>query len=113
MRRGAEEAMMRVATNEVGLSILEAARALGPQVRACADEIERERRLPPALFDAMVAAGLFKMFVPKELGGGEVDPETGVRVIEEIARADGSAAWCVMLPAVVGIAAGSLGEDAA
>jgi alkylation response protein AidB-like acyl-CoA dehydrogenase len=108
-----EEATVSIAANEIGLSILDAARALTPQIRACADEIERERRLPAALFDAMAAAGLFKMFVPRELGGGEVDPETGVRVIEEIARADGSAAWCTMVSAAVGMTAGSLPEDAA
>jgi alkylation response protein AidB-like acyl-CoA dehydrogenase len=61
----------------------------------------------------MVAAGLFKMLVPRSLGGGEVSPETFLRVVEAVAHADGSAGWCVAFPAAFGINAGSLREDVA
>ena len=43
---------------------LDAARALAPQVAACADAIERERRLPDALVAALCEAGLFRMLLP-------------------------------------------------
>src|SRR5262249_61187907 len=60
----------------------------------------------------MAAAGLFKMLVPRSLGGGEVDPATLLRVISEVARADGSAGWCVFV-STLGVAAGTLREDVA
>ena len=94
-------------------ALLAAARSLRPLIEASADEIERERQLPGPLVEAMAAAGLFTMLVPRELGGGQVDPETCLRVIEEVARGDGSAGWCLNVGAVVGLAAGSLREDAA
>src|SRR5688572_4358034 len=94
----------------LGTGPLEAARALGRWARECADQIERDQRLPQPLFDAMAAAGLFTMLVPRSLGGGEVCPEAYLRVVEEVARADGSAAWCVAFPAAYGMAAGSLRE---
>jgi len=77
-----------------GEALVEAARALGPRIVQAADAIEEERRLPEDLVDAMVEAGLFTMLVPRSKGGSELDLPTYVRVIEELARADGSVAWC-------------------
>jgi alkylation response protein AidB-like acyl-CoA dehydrogenase len=71
------------------------ASALAPGIEADAEEIERERRLPRALVSRLVDAGLFRMLLPASLGGGEVDPATFVSVIEEIAKADASTAWCL------------------
>src|SRR5262244_2778719 len=61
---------------EASQAMLAAARALFPQIAAAADEIERERRLPQPLFEALTAAGLMRMVIPRSLGGGECDPET-------------------------------------
>src|SRR5262249_58789530 len=69
--------------------------ALAPPIPAAADEIERERRLPAALVDELVEVGMFKLLVPASLGGLELDLPTHVQVIEELARADASVAWCV------------------
>jgi indole-3-acetate monooxygenase len=77
-----------------GRQKLAAAQALLPQIREAADEIERERQLPQSLIDAFVAADLFRLTVPLSLGGVELDPETIVRIIETLATADGSTAWC-------------------
>jgi len=43
----------------------------------------------------MVDAGLFRMLVPASLGGAETDLITFAEVIELIAAADGSTAWCL------------------
>jgi alkylation response protein AidB-like acyl-CoA dehydrogenase len=96
-----------------GQLLLEAARALRPQIEEYADQVEEERQLPQPLVDALVEAGLFKMLVPKSVGGSETDPETFCRVIEELSRADASTGWSVFVPACVGAAAGSLEYDVA
>src|SRR6476646_87646 len=85
---------------------LVAARGLSPDIRACADQIERDRQLPASLVDAMAAAGLFKLATPKALGGGEAPLTTILDVIEEVARADGSAGWTVMVANQCGVMAG-------
>ena len=78
-------------------TVLDAARDLGALVWTYRDEIEHARRLPPRLVDAVAAADLFRLLVPRALGGLEVDAITAMRVFEELARADGSAAWAVMI----------------
>ncbi|MDQ3811639.1 MAG: acyl-CoA dehydrogenase family protein [Chloroflexota bacterium] len=74
---------------------LDAARELGPRIAGAADWIERERRLPDDLVADMDDAGLFRMLLPASLGGAELDLASYARVVEELARADGSVAWCV------------------
>jgi len=90
----------------------EAAVALAPRIRAAAAETERQRRLSPELVHALAAAGVFRMCVPRALGGGEVDPATMIETIETIAAADGAAGWSAMIGATSGVASAYLGEEA-
>ena len=76
---------------------LEAARELGPKIRAAADEIERGRRLPMHLVREMQRAGVYRMAMPRAWGGPELDFLTQLRVIEELSIADASAGWCTMI----------------
>jgi indole-3-acetate monooxygenase len=92
---------------------LDAARTLFPRVRALSDAAERGRRLPPELVEAFARAGLFRLCVPRALGGAEADVVTLITAIEEIARADGSAGWCVMIGATTGLLGGYLPDAAA
>jgi len=106
------------ATNVQGSSateahLLDAARALGGGIRDRALHIERHRRLPTELVHAMTEAGLFRLCVPRALGGFEADPATLVEVIEEIAKADGSAGWCVMIGATTGLVSAYLSDAVA
>jgi alkylation response protein AidB-like acyl-CoA dehydrogenase len=78
-----------------GAALVDAARALAPAIEAAADHIERHRLIPGELVDGLFDAGLFTMLLPASLGGAEVDLPTFVRAVEEIARADGSVAWCI------------------
>lgn len=96
-----------------GETLIEAARALRPQIERYADQIEEDRQLPQSLADALAEAGLFKMLVPQSLGGSETDPETFCRVLEEMSRTDASTGWSVFVSANIGAAAGSLQEDVA
>lgn len=94
--------------NAAGERSVEAAIALEPQVRAAANEIEREGRLPAVLVQAFKDAGLFHLLIPEDTGGVEADPVSAAKVVEEIARVDGSAGWCVMIAGQCGAFAGFL-----
>jgi alkylation response protein AidB-like acyl-CoA dehydrogenase len=95
------------------LSFIDAAKGLGPQIRASIEEIERSRRLPLPLVEAMAHAGLFRLWIPRTLGGEEADPMTLVRVVEEISRVDGAAGWCMAIGGEYGAFGGYLPADAA
>jgi alkylation response protein AidB-like acyl-CoA dehydrogenase len=71
------------------------ARALAPTIEAAADRIEAERRIVPDVVAALHAAGLFHMLLPVSLGGGAADIVAFNEVIQTIAAADASAAWCL------------------
>lgn len=72
---------------------LEAARKLGPLIRASAPETEAQRELPRPLFEAMADAGLFQLGLPRALGGAELDLPSYIQVIEEIGKGDASTGW--------------------
>ncbi|MBO0737699.1 MAG: acyl-CoA dehydrogenase family protein [Alphaproteobacteria bacterium] len=78
-----------------GSEYLQRAREFAPQLAAAAREIERRRELPESILSAMVERGFFRMLLPRSLGGAELLPVRYVRVVEEIAKADASTAWCL------------------
>jgi alkylation response protein AidB-like acyl-CoA dehydrogenase len=78
-----------------GREYLERVRALAPRLRAAADDIERQRELPEPVVDALAAAGLFHLLLPRSLGGAELRPAQFAAVIEEVAKSDASTAWCL------------------
>jgi len=73
--------------------IVARARALAPLIDTHADEIERTRRLPAPLLEAMHAAKMFRLLLPRSVGGEETDPGTYLRAVEAISRHDGSLGW--------------------
>lgn len=73
------------------------ARALAPRIRERAAEIEAARHLPPDLVLEIANAGLFKVALSEAEGGSGADVITTLRVIEEVARADGSTGWCLAM----------------
>ena len=93
--------------------VLHAAIGLAERIRAAGDEIERSRRLPPAIAAAMKEAGVFGMTMPRVWGGPELDPLTQFRVIEALAMADGSAGWCAMIGCDGGYVTAFLDQDVA
>ena len=76
-------------------SPLAAAQELGPAIRSYADQIETERELPRQLFEALAAAGLFKLLIPRAVGGLEIQLPTYVQILEELGKADASTGWIV------------------
>jgi alkylation response protein AidB-like acyl-CoA dehydrogenase len=93
--------------------VLHAAIAMVPEIRATANEIERGRRLPPALSNAMKQAGIFGMAMPRAWGGPELDPLTQFRVIEALAMADVSVGWCAMINCDSGYISAFIDQDVA
>jgi indole-3-acetate monooxygenase len=77
--------------------ILQAAIAMAPKIRAAGEEIEKGRRIPKSIAEALKGAGIFGMAMPRAWGGPELDPLTQFRVIEALAMADGSVGWCAMI----------------
>lgn len=87
--------------------------ALRPAIEAAAAAGEQNRRLEAELVRAFADAGLFRLCVPRALGGLEVDPLTLVTTIEAVAQADGAAGWCVMIGATTGVVSAYLEPQAA
>ena len=76
-------------------AVIARAEAIRPDVAAASDDIETARRLPPALLDKLHDAQLFRLLLPRSTNGIETDPVTFFHVIETIAKADASTAWCL------------------
>ena len=79
--------------------MVEAAKALAPQIRACREEIETGRQLPPQLVTGMCASGLLQLFLPRSMGGPELDLTTAFHAVEEVSKVDGSVGWCSVISA--------------
>lgn len=71
------------------------AKALCPMIAAASDRIERDRELPPEIISALHEAELFRMLLPRSIGGGEADPLAWMEVLEAVSAADASTAWCL------------------
>jgi alkylation response protein AidB-like acyl-CoA dehydrogenase len=92
---------------------LAAARRLEPSVVELRDQFDRDRQLPPGLVDQLHAANLFRMWLPRAIGGAELPPLEFLAVIEELSRQDGSLGWCTVIPAGYARLAGALRENVA
>ncbi len=84
-------------TTPEGDAVVDAVRALTPEIRAASAEIEASRSLPVSIVEAIKRAGAIRMTMPREWGGPELDPLTQIRVIEALSYADGSVGWCAMI----------------
>ena len=73
--------------------VVQAAAALRPALRTYREEIEREQRLPRALFEQLRDAGFYRLVIPRGLGGLQADPLTYLRVVELLAEGCGSVGW--------------------
>jgi indole-3-acetate monooxygenase len=97
----------------MSVAALEAAQRLAPLIAAEGDAIEAQRRLTPKVVEALHAAGLYRLLLPRTLGGSELDFASFSLVIEALARADGSTAWCVCQANGCAQSAGFLALDVA
>src|SRR5271167_3021659 len=78
-------------------TLLDSVRDLAPLISARSAEIDAGRRLPLDLLAQLKAAGCFRMFVPENQGGLDIDVPASMEIIETLAAADGSTGWVVMI----------------
>jgi alkylation response protein AidB-like acyl-CoA dehydrogenase len=96
-----------------GFGLIERARALAPLIAREADEIERIRSLTEPVVSALIENGLYRVLLPQSVGGAEAPPEIFMQMLEEVAKADASAAWCLGQCAVCAMTAAYLDPDPA
>jgi alkylation response protein AidB-like acyl-CoA dehydrogenase len=92
------------------VSLYDAARDLAPTIAARAADTEAQRHLPADLALQIADAGLFRMAVPRRLGGAEASPAEIFTVLETVAQADAATGWCVMIAGTTALAAAWLPE---
>jgi alkylation response protein AidB-like acyl-CoA dehydrogenase len=92
---------MTVASQDVAASDLPArAESLIPLVDEQAQAAEEKGALTDAVVEEFHRTGLISMWVPRSLGGAELDPVSSLEVIEQISYADPSAGWVLMAAAL-------------
>jgi indole-3-acetate monooxygenase len=77
-------------------------RGLAGTIGDHADRIEQQRCLPKPVVRGLAGVGVFRMLMPRSLGGDEVDPMTACQVLEEVSTVDGAVGWCAMIGACNG-----------
>ena len=87
--------------------------AIADVVRTDAPEADRQRRLGDKTVRAVVEAGLPRMMLPVDLGGGGLTFAESFPVIEAMARVDGSTGWNMSIWAGSATLAATLASDAA
>src|SRR6202023_165244 len=68
-------------------------RKIAPLIRDHAAQSEREAQLAPAIAEAFHDSGLYRIFLPAEMDGGDLTIPQSLRVLEETASIDGAAGW--------------------
>jgi indole-3-acetate monooxygenase len=96
-----------------GFGLIERAQALQPLIAREADEIERTRRLTPPVVSALIENGLYRVLLPQSVGGAEAPPEIFMQMLEQVAKADASTAWCLGQCAVCAMTAAYLDPEVA
>ena len=94
-------------------TLIASVQKFAPLIREHAVQAEENRKLSQSVMSALAEAGVFRMYVPRSLGGLEVDPLTFSRVLEEIARIDGSTGWCAAIGGANPLFASGLSVEAA
>jgi len=93
--------------------LLAAAARVARVLEANAARIDAARELPPEALEAMHAAGMFRLLLPRSVGGMELDPLTYNQIVETVAAGDASAAWCMNQNSGCSMAAAYLAHDVA
>ncbi|HEX5169883.1 MAG TPA: acyl-CoA dehydrogenase family protein [Cyclobacteriaceae bacterium] len=78
-------------------TLLEKAAEIGPSLAVHIVDEESSRRPSEQTIKTLKENGFLKLFLPKSLGGLEVDPVTTAKIVETIALHNAGAAWSMMV----------------
>ncbi|MDX6351078.1 MAG: hypothetical protein QOF84_5868 [Streptomyces sp.] len=88
--------------------------AIGPLIRREAESAEAAGRLTPPVVQALHDSGVFRICIPRSLGGYELTPRQAIRTVEKVSYDDASTGWIVHAVYVCsGTTAAYVGEEAA
>ncbi len=73
---------------------------LAPRIREAGPTIESIGQLPPELARELAENGMFRLLLPRSLGGAQLELPDYLEIIQVIGEADGSTGWCVSQGAV-------------
>ena len=85
---------MATVEHDIG-NYLETAHEFAARIAANTERIDSERQLPPEITNDMADKGLFRLLLPRSLGGAELDHPDFLKIVEIFAEVDASTAWCV------------------
>jgi len=102
---------MTISVSPAG-TLLERTTALVPLLRERAMATEQARRVSADSFDALSRAGIFRMTAPRKYGGDEVDFQTQVEVLAEVARGCPSTSWVATIFSAMSWLAGTYADEA-
>jgi alkylation response protein AidB-like acyl-CoA dehydrogenase len=93
--------------------LLERARNLAPLLGEHAKWGDEHGALADEVVDALHENRIFGMWVPRELGGSELDPISSLKVIDQLTYGDASTAWVTMAAGLaIGTGGAYLGDEA-
>ena len=72
---------------------IDKARELAALIAANTDRINEQRKIPTDVSDEIADAGFFRLLMPRNLGGAQLDHPDFLRIVHIIAEADGSVGW--------------------
>lgn len=96
-----------------GPDLAAAAARLQPVLMRNSDVHEELNALSPEVVEALHEAGVFGMWVPRELGGAELGPRESIDLIASLTYADPASGWVVMAAALATGAGGAYASDVA
>lgn len=82
---------------KMAAAMIEGVRRAAAEAARRADEIDKTRKMPPEIFDAVEATNIFRALAPKEYGGFELPLEPVLEGVMEGARGNGSLGWLMMV----------------
>ena len=91
--------------------VLAHARSLLPQLKSRSQEIDDLRRLPDDVASQLAEFGFYCIIGPKEIGGLGLSTRALCELVETLATANGSVAWCVFIGATSQLNVGSVPES--
>jgi len=84
---------IKASSNQIIDTVNDIARVLSQHI----DEEEKQGRLSSEVVSSLKDVGFFKLFLPRSLGGLELDPVTTAKVVEGVATYNTAAGWSLMV----------------